>query len=262
MYFSGQGKVFIAARDVNGKPGNLRWLGNVPALSVALTVTKLEHKESYSGQRLTDLVLVTEKKAALNMTLEDYDPSNLALVLQSSVVTQATAAVTGEILPTVDSDDFDNASALQPIRLMTAKQGIGTVVLKDSTVSPKTLVQGTNYRVLSAAGGMIEIYDTNTGGPFVQPLKVDYTPTAVTAFGLFTQPAPEFWLHFEGINTADGNKNVIVDLFKVQTDPAAELGLIQDAIGQFTLTGAVLVDDERDANGPLGQFGQIIYAAS
>ena len=57
-YFSGQGRVFIGARDANGNPQGLTFVGNVPDLKVSLSVETLEHQESQSGQRLTDLQLI------------------------------------------------------------------------------------------------------------------------------------------------------------------------------------------------------------
>ena len=45
-YFYGQGKVFLAHRQAIGKPGAIRWIGDVSALSRALTVERLNHKES------------------------------------------------------------------------------------------------------------------------------------------------------------------------------------------------------------------------
>ena len=58
-YFSGQGRVFIGARDANGNPQGLTFVGNVPDLKVSLSVETLEHQESQSGQRLTDLQLIS-----------------------------------------------------------------------------------------------------------------------------------------------------------------------------------------------------------
>ncbi len=61
-YFSGQGRVYIGARDSNGNPLGLNFVGNVPELKVSLSVETLEHQESTSGQRLTDLQLIKTKK--------------------------------------------------------------------------------------------------------------------------------------------------------------------------------------------------------
>jgi hypothetical protein len=50
------------------------------------------------------------------------------------------------------------------------------------------------------------------------------------------------WLRFEGLNTADSNLPVIVDIFKFTVDPLKELALIGEGIGQFVLEGNVLAD--------------------
>jgi hypothetical protein len=60
-YFSGQGRVYIGARDITGKPQGLNYVGNVPELKVSLSVETLEHQESTSGQRLTDLQLIERR---------------------------------------------------------------------------------------------------------------------------------------------------------------------------------------------------------
>jgi len=67
-YFSGQGRVFIGARDNNGNPQGLVYVGNVPDLKVSLSVETLEHQESQSGQRLTDLQLGVGAQLAFTYT--------------------------------------------------------------------------------------------------------------------------------------------------------------------------------------------------
>ena len=44
-YFSGQGRVYIGARDTAGNPQGLNFVGNVPELKVSLSVETLEHQE-------------------------------------------------------------------------------------------------------------------------------------------------------------------------------------------------------------------------
>ena len=51
-YYSGQGVLMIAERDaVTGKPLGFTPVGNVNALSIAVSTSKLEHKESQTGSR-------------------------------------------------------------------------------------------------------------------------------------------------------------------------------------------------------------------
>ena len=89
--------------------------------------------------------------------------------------------------------------------LVFAKRNLSAVVIKDSTGTPKTLVANTNYK-LNAKAGHIELLDITTGGPYVQPFKIDYTPGASTEVGLFTAGSMEYFFRFEGLNTADANE--------------------------------------------------------
>ncbi len=45
---------------------------------------------------------------------------------------------------------------------------------------------------------------------------------------MFTQPLPERWVRFEGLNTADSNREVVIDLSRVAINPAKELSVILD----------------------------------
>ena len=62
-YFSGQGRVYIGARDEFGNPAGLTFVGNVPELKVSLSVDTIEHQEAQSGQRLP-VSIFTEKLIA------------------------------------------------------------------------------------------------------------------------------------------------------------------------------------------------------
>ena len=79
-YFSGQGRVYIGARDELGNPAGLTFVGNVPELKVSLSVDTIEHQEAQSGQRLTDLQLIKTKKGEFACTLEELIATNLALI--------------------------------------------------------------------------------------------------------------------------------------------------------------------------------------
>ena len=83
-YFSGQGRVYIGARDEFGNPAGLTFVGNVPELKVSLSVDTIEHQEAQSGQRLTDLQLIKTKKGEFACTLEELIATNLALALYGS----------------------------------------------------------------------------------------------------------------------------------------------------------------------------------
>ncbi|NCP64098.1 MAG: hypothetical protein GW836_05510 [Paraglaciecola sp.] len=246
-YFSGQGRVYIGARDSNGNPLGLNFVGNVPELKVSLSVETLEHQESTSGQRLTDLQLIKTKKGEFSCTLEELIAINLGLALYGTTTDQVSGTVTNETLAT--------PMATGSLYLL-AKQNVSSVVIKDSSPTPKTL-PASQYQ-LNAKHGSLLVNDITTGGPYVEPFKADYAYGAAQSTAMFTQPLPERWIRFEGLNTADSNREVVIDLYRVAINPAKELSVITDELLKFELSGQVLADTLKPAAGDLGQFGRIV----
>jgi hypothetical protein len=247
-YFSGQGRVYIGTRDTNGNPQAMRWLGNVPELKVSLNVETIEHKESYSGQRLTDMSLIKGKEGEFSCAVEDFNIENLELTLYGQTSSVTASSVTNEALPT---------GAVAGGVYLLANQFVSAVVVKDSAGTPATLTAGTHYKV-HADQGAIEILNVGT---FTQPFKVDYIYGAAKRMAMFKSARPEVWMRFDGLNTADGNKRVIVDLYRVVLNPSKDFSLIGDELQKFDLSGRVLADVTKSDTGPLGLFGRVIQAA-
>lgn len=246
MYFSGQGKLFVAAL-VAGVPGSFRWVGNVPNFAPAFATEKFEHKESYSGQRLNDKVITTGNNTTISASLEDWSKENLALAVRGAAATTPATPVTGEVAP----------AALVAGDIWALKgQKVSAVTITDSTSGTPLTVDAADY-TLDAAFGTVVMKDV---AGYVQPFKAAYTPSAVAVIPFFTQPITEVAVRFEGVNTADGNKKVLVDIYKVALDPTKELGLITEQLGQFTLEGNALLDSTKTADDPVfGQFGRMLY---
>lgn len=242
-YFSGQGRVYLAQRDTAGNPLSLRWVGNVPDLKISLNVETIEHKESYSGQRLTDLQIIKSKDGEFSCTLEEFSSENFELSLFGQTSQVNSGSVTDEALPTGIADG--------DLRLLT-HQFVSAVTVTDSAGTPA--VEGTDYRV-HAAQGAIEFLSVTH---FTQPFLVSYSYGAAKRTAMFKSAQPEVWLRFDGINTADGNRPVIVDLYRVAINPTKDLSLISDELQKFELSGKVLADVSKDVSGPLGQFGRIV----
>lgn len=246
-YFSGQGRVFLASRDSNGNPLSLRWVGNVSDLKVSLKTDTVEHKESYSGQRLTDLQLIKSKDGEFSCTLEDFSVENLELSLYGTTTSSTGGTVTAEALPT--------GIVAGETRLL-ANPFVSNVVIKDSD-SPANTLPATQYSV-QANQGAITFADITTGGPYVQPFKVDYTYGSRKSVAMFRSAQPEVWLRFDGVNTADANKPVILDLYRVAINPTKDLSMIADDLQKFELSGRVLADLTKVNDATLGQFGRLI----
>ena len=246
-YFSGQGRVYIGARDSAGNPAGLTFVGNVPELKVSLSVETLEHQEAQSGQRLTDLQLIKTKKGEFACTLEELSSGNLALARYVHSTTVAPGTVTGEALPNPVT-----AGHLYPL----AHQNVSAVQIQDGSSPPKTL-PATQVQV-HARHGSVLILDATTGGPYVEPFTVDYAYGAAQSTAMFTRPLPERWIRFEGLNTADANREVVIDLYRVAINPAKELSIITDELLKFELSGQVLADLTKPVGGDLGQFGRLV----
>ncbi len=247
-YFSGQGRVYIGARDALGNPAGLTFVGNVPELKVSLSVDTIEHQEAQSGQRLTDLQLIKTKKGEFACTLEELIPANLALALYGHSTQVTPGTVTGEALPNPVTPGH-----LYPL----AMQNVSAVQVQDSDpTAPKTL-PAAQYQVHAKHGSLV-ILDASTGGPYTEPFTVDYAFGAASRTAMFTQALPERWIRFEGLNTADGNREVVIDLYRVAINPAKELSIITDELLKFELSGQVLADLTKPVGGDLGQFGRLV----
>ncbi|MEO6917563.1 MAG: hypothetical protein ABI171_00695 [Collimonas sp.] len=243
-YFSFQGKVYLGQRQSNGKPGVLAWVNDSAVLDIQLQSTVDEKTESYSGNRLVAARVSKGKKANITLELETIGLSGLALALYGSVNTIAPGTVTAEQFPTLVAVGDT---------IMLDKPGVTNLVITDSTATPKTLVQDTDYRIDSPGNGLVKILGIGT---YTQPLKAAYSYAGGINLAMFTQPTPERYLVLDGINTVT-NERVRTSLFRVQFDPTDSLPLINDGFAKLTLKGSVLYDTVNASNASLGGFGRM-----
>jgi len=247
MLFSGQGKLYIGTRDGSGNAGPFRDVGNVRDFKFTLATTTIEHKESQTGQRLTDNRLITEKKTTVSGIFDDFNIDNMALALYGTKATQAGSSVTAEVLPNpVAVGDY----------VRTKYPEISAVVIKDSAGTPATLTLGTHYEITSAKHGTVKFLNL---AAFTQPFKIDYTYGAHDHVPMFNAAPPERWLKFDGLNTADSNKEVLVEFYRCLLDPLSELGVIQDDYAGLPLAGSALYDSTKASDTYLGQFGRFVH---
>lgn len=240
-YFSGQGVVLLSERDATtGEPLGFVNIGNVSSLAVTNGVTNFEHKESSTGQRGVDLRLTTETNVTATMVMESLNTTNLAKVLRGT----RTAVTAGSVT------DASYTSALGFI-VPLAHIKVSSVVVTNVGATI-TYEVDKNYRVDEATGSIeffTDAQQTALGAanniPDATSVLVDYSYDAQYVVDAMTQGQKEYWLRFEGLNTASNNEPVVVDLFKYGIDPLAELGLINEQISQASVTGAVLFDATR-----------------
>lgn len=251
--FSGQGIVEIAPRLVSGLPGVFRDIGNSSVFEIALTSDIVERAESRTGFRLPNRRLTKSQGGTLHIVGDEFNRPNFAQnVLGTATDVAAAAPVAGYVLP--------DQLKVGDIVSVPAKN-IGTVTVKDSTGSPKTLVKDTNYSI-DPLSGEIKILDITTGGAFTQPFKVDYTPGAVSVVGAFKLASAEYYVRLKVVNTDDNNKPGVCDVFRVRFDPTKALALINNDYLDWDLNGTILADLNRLSTSPEGQFFSYTEAGS
>ena len=245
-YASFQGRVYLGERDENGEPIKVRSPGNVADLSLSLKTDVIEHYESQTGQRAVDLRLVKQKSATIALAIEEFTKENLALALYGSHVTGSGGTVTDEPL--------GGATPVIGDRYFLAHPKVSDLVVKDSAATPATLTLGTHYTV-DVDFGAIQFLDM-TG--LTAPYKASYSFGEVTEIGIFTQPLPERFLRLEGLNTAQSNSKVLIELYRVAFDPLKKFDIISNDLNKFELEGSLLSDATKPYDAVLGQFGRIV----
>jgi hypothetical protein len=240
QYFSGQGKVFLSKKDATtGLYDGFLDVGNCSKLGITFKTDVQEHKESRSGNRLVDLRMTTGKTAEASMTLDSFDADTIAKAMYGSVVTSVSGTVTAEAI----TAKLDRVHPLAFVKVASvvlkgtgANAAITYVIDKNYTVNTET---GSIY-ILSAAAQTAASAVNSIAADAV--LTVAYTYSAQTKVSGFTGAQPEFQLRFEGLNTADGNKPVVVTIPRFTPDPLKSLDLIDDKFQTFEMSGAALMN--------------------
>lgn len=233
-YYSGQGRLMIGERDINGRGISFIEIGNATGVQIDVTNTKFEHKESLTGNRGRDLVIIKEIKASLKFTGESLSIDNLALGLYgTSIKTTSTPVV----------DEPHTLTALGGIVTLN-RQAVSAVIVKiGSTVVP--------------AGDYIA--DTDFGTIYCSPssavllagaiLLVSYTGGIVNKLDAFTVPVPtNKFIRFEGLNTVNGDR-LLLEAFKCQFEPLSQIQLITEDLANAAFTANILVDPIQPASG-------------
>jgi hypothetical protein len=239
-YFSFRGKVYVGERDESGNPDGLTHIGNVPEMSLSFAVETLEHKESMSGQDLTDVSITTSKSGEISLTAEELIKETFALALNGtySDVTGATVA-SGEALC--------SAPVVGKTYLL-AHPDVSAVTLTHDA----TPIDAGDYTI-NAKHGSIAFNDvTGLSGA----VTAGYTYAAYKKVLMFTADEKDYWLRLEGLNKVT-NERIVVDLYKVRLNPTDGMAFINDELGSAPIKGKVLADTTKTADGALGQFGRM-----
>ncbi|RMX07417.1 hypothetical protein EBQ24_08760 [Allofranklinella schreckenbergeri] len=250
LIWNGQGPVMIGTFDpVKGRPemGYLTNIYSVGCGNRTLTATPSREtttlKESCSGQRLTLKELETSKSLQVSLSMVQFDARTLAQAFFGEAVVKQAGTVTDEQLAELKPGDYFF------LKYPRSK----SVVIEDSTGSPKTYVEGTHYKISDAAHSRYQLIahpDSHT-----EPLKVDYSYDGYVNIAAFSKTNVEKGLIFSGIN-GDGQK-VRVIIPRISLAMSGDFGWISDEPSELTLGGQALYVPELQTDADFGPFMRV-----
>lgn len=218
-------------------------LGEAPVFKASQAAPSREINTSRSSDRGVAFRWAQSKSASLEIQLKTLSDFTRALLLSGSWTEAAAGtAVTGWVAPT-------GLQVGQVIKL--PAENVSAVSVVDSTGSPKTLAVG-QYS-LDALAGTIKLLDITTGGPYVQPFKVNYTPGAIKTLGALKAPDQEFRVVMSGTNAVNGKQGVFVG-YRFRGAAEGDADYISEEEGTFTIRGSLLKDETRLASSAGGQY--------
>jgi hypothetical protein len=251
-HFFGHGQSWLFTRTAGGviAPGGADAISlvEVDSLEISFETTKVEHVSKRDAMASTNLSVVSMAKGMFKLTCSQHVAALLALYLFGTKSAISGGAISAVAFPSgiVANDIMDFPGDRANLSTFTS--------IVDSAGSPATLVNGTDYEVDEKAG---VIKFLNVGG-FTQPFKLNGTEAASTGVGLLQSRVQEKWLRHKAINIADSDKVEVVDLYRVQVDPASSWTLLNDGNdpNKYEIGGQLLKDTTKSSSATFGQYGR------
>lgn len=229
--FLGSGRIYVD-RKVGSSFQGYHYIGNATKFEVKENSEKKERvskdKANYGSALNTVFV---KKPAEVNITLDDLDKDNLALVFlgATSAVSVTGATVTDEVL-----------IGYKDKILQTAKRHISSVVLTDSA-GTTTYVLNTDYQITDAKLGLIKVLAAGAITD-AQSLKIDYTYGSFTSSKVAGGTNANIIMRvlFDGVNQADQSL-AVVNVWEAVLSPTSGVDFLADDFTSLELAGTANV---------------------
>ena len=244
MYLHGE--AWWGDRSVTGTVPYFESLPEIDELTLAIAQEKISHVSKRASMKIKDLSAAVMSSITGTIKLSSATPEQLKQFLFGAKAAVAAGTITAVSLGTVIAGQW--------YKIPGDYRDIALTFIKDSNGSPVTLVNGTDYTIDLAAGMVKCLLATGT-----MPWLVTGTSGAGTGVGLLNERKFEKWLRFKGINVADGDNSVTLDLYKIQIDPTKALQLIGSGNEPtvFEIEFEALKDTTKSASATFGQMGDI-----
>lgn len=248
--FSFQGEIYAALLDSTTKlpATGWWWMGNCPKGEIVPKIERRQKKESYTGLRQITRSAIKSREYAINLTVEDLHKENIKRALLGKSTTTASGAVTAETHGTLAVGSV--------VKLK--NPNATSIVVTDSAGSPATLVADTDYKILDAKHGLIEILSL---GSYTQPFKFAYTKGAtLVVTGMEADDSDEYAIYCKLINTEDAPDQAIgFEAYRLQFDPTQLLAIINDDQGSFEISAQGLRHSTFAADAERGGYFRLLY---
>lgn len=250
MIWAGQGPVYFGTYDATAGTPEMGYLTNLfkvgCANSVLTTTPKRETKtikESCSGQRLDIAEIETGKSLEVKLDMHQFDQATLARAFFGQASSQVAGTVTAEAFP---------AGLTAGGYVFLKRPGASAIVLTDSAAGPTTLIEGTHYKVVDAAQGVIQMLDVAT---LTQPIKAAYAYAAYGNVAAFTATSVKTGILFTGINQDGDRARVVIP--KVSLAMSGDFSWIGNEESVLSLQGMAFYVPELAADPLFGPFLRI-----
>ena len=261
-----------------GLPYNFRHVGNATAFNLNVETEKLEHQSSRSGVRSVDREVILQQKIGLTLTIDEITNfDNLSLFLsgattasntnqasQSSIaflelVSSVQKGRSIEIRDSLNRRYYDISRNGAHLTVMTGTSGsltsgdvaelaLGTDYEVDYIWGTILILEGSSH----VNGDAIFIEYTSQAG--AGGIEADYDQV-----NMLTESKVSAFLRFKGINPANSDRQILVDLHSVSLSADGDLSLIGEEFAELTLTG---VAERNELGFPNEPVGKIIYHAN
>lgn len=238
-YYYGQGKLYLARRNSAGQALSWRWVGDVSALNIELEFEEKKSRASVGGRLVNSQRYITAFGGKITSTWHDFSAGNLQILLGTRNFPQSPDVYAQETLPEgIEAGD--------------------RITLRNPNVwgvSIAGLADGYDY-IVDRLWGAITFIST----PVSQPIVVDYQHSGNTSLSLADSTSEDLSLRYEGINLAENNSPVLVEIYRVSFDPVSTLALINTdtELSGLETTANILYDGQKSNDAFLGRLGRIV----
>lgn len=244
-----RGCLYIGERNAAGQFLKVKEL-HTNEFEVEVTQEMAEHYNSCAAVKVKDLEVVTQSDGKARLVVDTHNAEVLAMAL-GGVSTAASNDLTfsGVVFPT-------GLAVGDTVPVPGGFNQLESLTLVDSTGTPVSLVLGTHYSV-NLAAGLITILSLTS---ITQPIKASGQQSEfleITSIG--NDGIKERFIRFDGVDIANGNLPVIVDIYRGSVKPSKSMVKSEgNEFNKYEFEVSLLADQYAPHDDMFGQYGKYV----